>query len=58
LRASTETLSNYLYLDKSEGSDFSTLLNAISATDYQPNKTVDDAMEKFINKYSKLAVNA
>jgi len=58
LRASTETLSNYLYLDKSEGSNFSDLLKAISATDYQPNKTVDDAMENFINKYSKLAVNA
>jgi hypothetical protein len=35
----------------------SDLLNAISTTEYEANPSVDKAMEDFITKYKKLAVN-
>lgn len=60
LKASTETLRKYLYYLKDDSKKYNAaeLLNAISASEYQPNEAVDNAMTKFINKYSKLAVNA
>ena len=60
LKASTETLRKYLYYLKDNPKQYNAaeLLNAISASEYQPNEAVDNAMTKFINKYSKLAVNA
>ena len=56
LTASTEKLDNYLYIDWTSPFKASDLLKAISVTAYQPSKDVDDAMDKFINKYEKLAV--
>jgi hypothetical protein len=64
-KASTEALSNYRYCTKYEKdntcSSWNTannLLNAIAVSEYQPNDAVNKAMDKFINKYSKLAVSA
>ena len=63
-KASTEALSNYRYCEKYDKNNnclgwntANNLLNAIAVSEYQPNKSVDDAMQKFINKYSKLAVS-
>jgi hypothetical protein len=54
LTASTKELKKYLYYDGS--STFDKLLNAIESTDYNPNAKVEEAMDKFIDKYKKLAV--
>ena len=56
LTASTEKLSNYVYMDWTSTFKASELLNAISATDYKANKEIEGAMDKFIKKYEKLAV--
>ena len=55
LRASTTVLGKYLYMNWN--SVMSNLLNAISTTEYEANPSVDKAMEDFITKYKKLAVN-
>jgi hypothetical protein len=47
-------LKKYLYYDGNL--TFDTLLNAIQSTTYEPNDNVNTAMDKFINKYKKLAV--
>ena len=55
LRASTEKLSKYLFYNNMK--PFGELLSAIQTTEYTPNAKVDKAMDDFISKYSKLAVN-
>jgi len=56
LRASTTELDKYLYMNGNEVVKASALLNAIATSEYAPNKNVNDAMNNFITKYSKLAV--
>ena len=54
LRASTEKLSKYYSIT---GLSFDSRLNAIETTEYTPNAKVESAMDAFIKKYEKLAVN-
>ena len=55
---STDQLRNYLYANGESTFDMATLLNKIAWTSaYDPTKKVETAMENFINKYKKLAVN-
>jgi hypothetical protein len=57
LKASTTELDKYKYMNgNGVVTRASTLLNAIAATEYEPNNTVNNAMTDFINKYEKLAV--
>ena len=60
LKASIERLSKYLYMNWDEVFQMSDLLDAIEVTQaaYEPNEAVKTAMDNFIKKYSKLAVNA
>ena len=65
LTASTDALKYYKYcIEYSKDgkcikdSKASLLLNNIATADYKANDAVRSAMKKFINKYSKLAVNA
>ena len=57
LKASTTTLSKYKYMNGTAVMSMSNLLNAIAASDYEPNNAVSEAMKSFKNKYQKLAVN-
>jgi hypothetical protein len=56
LRASTDTLEKFKEADGDKVS-FASYLKAIATSEYHPNDKVDQAMETFINKYSKLAVS-
>ncbi len=55
LRASTNELNKYLSYDGNKV--FVEYLNAIETTEYKPNLNVQNAMDTFISKYSKLAVD-
>jgi hypothetical protein len=57
LRASTDTLEKFKEVDGTTVKPFSSYLKAIATSEYHPNDKVDQAMETFINKYSKLAVS-
>ena len=57
LTASTKTLEKFKQVDGNIITPFSSYLSAITPSDYQPNQNVDNAMEKFIDKYEKLAVS-
>ena len=54
LKASTQTL--YRFKPQVWGKIFSEYINAISTSTYSKNTAVEDAMDKFIKKYEKLAV--
>ena len=54
LKASTQTLSRFK--PQAWGKIFSEYINAISTSSYSKNTAVEDAMDKFIKKYEKLAV--
>lgn len=56
LKASTDKLSEYYYIDWKNTYKASDLLNAISSDDYKANTKVKEAMDTFIQKYEKLAV--
>ena len=55
LTASTNTLKKFREAD-GERVEFSTYLNTISTSDYNPNWKVEEAMKAFSDKYEKLAV--
>ena len=55
LEASTETLKKFKDV-RWGGVAFSSYLGAITTSTYTPNQKVEDAMNKFIDKYEKLAV--
>ena len=59
-KASTQVLRNYLYYLKDDPKQYNAadLLKAIALSEYKSNDAVNKAMTNFINKYSKLAVNA
>ena len=57
LSASTKTLEKFKKVDGERVKPFSDYLNAIATSEYKPNDTVDNAMNAFINKYEKLAVD-
>jgi len=56
LKASAEALKSFYYMNGTKV--MSDLLGAIVTSDYEPNDAVSGAMNDFIKKYSKLAVNA
>jgi DNA-binding ferritin-like protein len=56
LTASTKTLERFKQVDGNIITQFSSYLNAIVTSDYEPNKKVDERLKNFIDKYEKLAV--
>ena len=55
LKASTNVLNDFYYMNGTKV--MSELLGTIVTSDYEPNDAVSGAMNDFIKKYSKLAVN-
>jgi hypothetical protein len=56
LTASTKTLGKFKQVDGNAITPFSSYLNAIATSNYEPNDKVDERLKNFIDKYEKLAV--